>query len=133
MSQKAMTPHDDKKKILFIFDSGILCNVDDILLHRDTKKKKKDSIVLFIFNFNLGQGFIRKCFRPAEVKGNLSQVCILGRIISFGSSSCGVVEIAKSPVSLNLESQRVKMSGFTLKCSPGLEASSIFTLSLTHV
>lgn len=97
------------------------------------KKKKKDSIVLFIFNFNLGQGFIRKCFRPAEVKGNLSQVCILGRIISFGSSSCGVVEIAKSPVSLNLESQRVKMSGFTLKCSPGLEASSIFTLSLTHV
>lgn len=97
------------------------------------KKKKKDSIVLFIFNFNLGQGFIRKCFRPAEVKGNLSQVCILGRIISFGSSSCGVVEIAKSPVSLNLESQRVKMSGFTLKCSPGLEASSMFTLSLTHV
>lgn len=96
-------------------------------------KKKKDSIVLFIFNFNLGQGFIRKCFRPAEVKGNLSQVCILGRIISFGSSSCGVVEIAKSPVSLNLESQRVKMSGFTLKCSPGLEASSMFTLSLTHV
>lgn len=97
------------------------------------KKKKKDSIVLFIFNFNLGQGFIRKCFRPAEVKGNLSQVCILGRIISFGSSSCGVVEIAKSPVSLNLEGQRVKMSGFTLKCSPGLEASSMFTLSLTHV
>lgn len=133
MSQKAMTPHDDKKKILFIFDSGISSTLHNILLHRDTKKKKKDSIVLFIFNFNLGQGFIRKCFRPAEVKGNLSQVCILGRIISFGSSSCGVVEIAKSPVSLNLESQRVKMSGFTLKCSPGLEASSIFTLSLTHV
>lgn len=133
MSQKAMTPHDDKKKILFIFDSGISSTLHNILLHRDTKKKKKDSIVLFIFNFNLGQGFIRKCFRPAEVKGNLSQVCILGRIISFGSSSCGVVEIAKSPVSLNLESQRVKMSGFTLKCSPGLEASSMFTLSLTHV
>lgn len=122
-----------RKKILFIFDSGISSTLHNILLHRDTKKKKKDSIVLFIFNFNLGQGFIRKCFRPAEVKGNLSQVCILGRIISFGSSSCGVVEIAKSPVSLNLESQRVKMSGFTLKCSPGLEASSMFTLSLTHV
>lgn len=121
-----------RKKILFIFDSGISSTLHNILLHRDTKKKK-DSIVLFIFNFNLGQGFIRKCFRPAEVKGNLSQVCILGRIISFGSSSCGVVEIAKSPVSLNLESQRVKMSGFTLKCSPGLEASSMFTLSLTHV
>lgn len=49
MSQKAMTPHDDKKKILFIFDSGILCNVDDILLHRDTKKKKKGQYCVIYF------------------------------------------------------------------------------------
>lgn len=53
---------------------------------------------------------------------------ILGRNNIIGNSSCGVVEIAESPVSLYLENQRAGMSGSTLKCSPVLEASSMFTL-----
>lgn len=49
MSQKAMTPHDDKKKILFIFDSGISSTLHNILLHRDTKKKKKGQYCVIYF------------------------------------------------------------------------------------